>query len=355
MRVLVVLTLDARICVAQPPVPLGTRNYPGEVQPDHAFLERVDINSGIISTWPFSIFSDTYLIPKFSACEPLHPPTMAAPQSDPNPSGEPELFHVSLGPTSSNTPTIIYLHGMLSGHLECALVAPYLSDSYHLILVDLNGHSDSAAISPFTIPAMADRVASLIRRRAHNGSAHVIGVSMGGYVALDLARRYPSLVESVFNAGAVPLQDRKAAVWMLSHPSIVWYLFRLSLVWFPALSLWMQSRRGVVISDELFAAMRQNLRWELVRDVLGSMLPFGWKELSEIRPRVLGIAAALGENVEVMRREGAVLREKGNRASRAVVLRKARHPWVLQYPELFARGVRAWVEGKELPEEYEAL
>ncbi|KAK0714500.1 Alpha/Beta hydrolase protein [Lasiosphaeris hirsuta] len=281
---------------------------------------------------------------------------MASPQPKPALALNPELFHISFGPVSTKTPTIIYLHGMISSHLESANMAPYLSDAYHLLLVDLNGHSNSAAITPYTIPAMADRVASLIRRRARNGTAHVVGVSMGGYVALDLARRYPSLVESVFNAGAVPLQDNRIAVWMLSHPGIVWYLFKLSFDWLPtSLVQWMQSRRGVIISDELLVDMRRNLRWDVVRDVLGSMLLFGSKELAEIRPRVVGVAAALSEDIEAMRREGLVLRENGNRASRAVVLEKAVHAWVLQYPELFARGVRAWVEGEELPEEYEAL
>lgn len=277
-------------------------------------------------------------------------------QTQPEPSAEPELFYISLGPSSTKSPTIVHLHGMLSGHLESANVAPHLSSTYHLLLVDLNGHSNSSQISPYTIQSMADRIAALIQHRAHSGTAHVIGVSMGGYVALDLARRYPSRVQSVFNAGAVPLQDRKIAVWMLSHPSIAWYLFKLSLDWLPVRATqWMQSRKGVVLSDELVAAMRGNLRWELIRDVLGSMLHFGWEDLADIKPRVLGIAAALGEDVETMRREGVVLRENGDKASRAVVLRKAAHPWILQFPELFARGVRAWIEGKELPEEYEAL
>jgi hypothetical protein len=61
-----------------------------------------------------------------------------------------------------------------------------------------------------------------------------------------------------------------------------------------------------------------------------------------------------GDDVEGCRGVGRVLRE-GNPASRAVVVEEAFHGWDLQFPEVFARGVIAWVEGRELPAEYKVL
>jgi len=42
--------------------------------------------------------------------------------------------------------------------------------------------------------------------------------------------------------------------------------------------------------------------------------------------------------------------------SRAFVVTNAVHGWDLQFPSVFAEGVRAWVEAsEELPEEFEEL
>ena len=44
-----------------------------------------------------------------------------------------------------------------------------------------------------------------------------------------------------------------------------------------------------------------------------------------------------------------------NPECKAFVVRDAVHLWDLQLPELFARGVRAWVDGSEMPTEFEVL
>ena len=269
----------------------------------------------------------------------------------PSPAPELELFHVEQGPASADT--IVFLHSLFTCHLESAAVVPHLAD-YHLLLADLNGHSGSAAVRPHTIQAMADGVAALIRRRAHGGAAHVVGTSMGGFTALELARRYPELVRSVFSAGAVPPDG--FAGWLVRRPSLSWYLLQPTMAWVPGwLLCWAQARRGVVLSADLHAAMLGNLRWEVTHDVLSSMALFSWDDLAGVRARTLGVAGGLDENVEAMKREGDVLSENAGEGSRAVVVRHAVHAWILQHPELFAKGVRAWIEGGELPKEFEAL
>lgn len=118
------------------------------------------------------------------------------------PSKDDELFYVSINPAGSTT--VIFLHGVLSCHLEWEHVTPYLSPDYHLIVVDLNGHSNSSKILPVLLPASTDCVADLITRHAHGGKAHVVGLSMGGFIALELGRCYPELVHSVC--------DRRASI-----------------------------------------------------------------------------------------------------------------------------------------------
>ena len=71
--------------------------------------------------------------------------------------------------------------------------------------------------------------------------------------------------------------------------------------------------------------------------------------------RVMLIAGGKNDDVEATRLAGQIIKEKCP-GSRAFVVRDAVHGWDLQFPELFAHGVRAWVEGvEELPREFEEL
>lgn len=311
--------------------------------------------------------------------------TMAFPDpSSASSSQQPPLFHLSVNPSAPTT--VVLLHGLLSSHLEYALVTPHLARDYHVLLVDLPGHSRSASprdddgddssnssSSRLTIPAMADAVASIIRQHAHpspssssagggGGAAHVVGLSMGGFVALDLARRHPGLCLSVFATGAAPFEG--AFRFLAARPWIVYALMGLLLDWTPAPVYWWMVRVGwggvERRFEELRGEMRANRRWAVVRAVYGSILAsVGWDEVRAVDAvRVLCVAAGKQDDVEATRRVGEVWRREGiaeRLGSRAVVVRGAVHAWNLQFPELFAQGVRAWIEGTELPKEFESL
>lgn len=71
--------------------------------------------------------------------------------------------------------------------------------------------------------------------------------------------------------------------------------------------------------------------------------------------RVMLVAGGKTDDVESTKTMGQIIKKKCP-ASRAFVVRQAVHGWDLQYPELFAQGVRAWVEGEDtLPKDFEEL
>lgn len=89
--------------------------------------------------------------------------------------------------------SVVLLHVLFSCGLEWKQVCPKLS-SYHLLVPDLPCHSASRGVcrrEDFSLELCADYVADLIRERAHDGRAHLVGMSTGGFVALELARKYP--------------------------------------------------------------------------------------------------------------------------------------------------------------------
>lgn len=86
---------------------------------------------------------------------------------------------------------LVLLHGFPLDHTTWNEVAPFLENDFNLILPDLRGFGQSTTVeSPYSISDMADDVALLLD---HLGieRAGVAGHSMGGYVALAFAKKYP--------------------------------------------------------------------------------------------------------------------------------------------------------------------
>jgi pimeloyl-ACP methyl ester carboxylesterase len=93
--------------------------------------------------------------------------------------------------------TIVFAHGLLmSGRMFDAQVAA-LSDRYRCIAFDHRGQGKSA--TPFTgydMDTLAEDAAGLIRALGA-GPCHFVGLSMGGFVGMRLAVRYPELLRSL--------------------------------------------------------------------------------------------------------------------------------------------------------------
>lgn len=95
---------------------------------------------------------------------------------------------LSLTRSGSGEPLLL-LHGMGSSRRDFATLAPSLAERFEVILVDLPGVGESPTlpVRP-TVAAIADSVEATLDA-AGFGSVHVLGNSLGGRVALELARR----------------------------------------------------------------------------------------------------------------------------------------------------------------------
>ncbi len=118
----------------------------------------------------------------------------------------------------SHTP-IVFLHGLSTCHLEFSRATPFLCKDYDLILVDLPGHSGSRDILPFTLDNAIKALSRLISTKVIGGRAHVVGLSLGGVVALEFARRCPELVLSQFCTGCAPLSGYRKC--FISRPRLM--------------------------------------------------------------------------------------------------------------------------------------
>lgn len=90
-------------------------------------------------------------------------------------------------------PTIVLLHGFLENVAMWTNLVSDFSDKYEVICIDLLGHGKTDCLGyVHTMEDMAEAVFAVLSQ--HNiEKAHVIGHSMGGYVALAMAEKKPHL------------------------------------------------------------------------------------------------------------------------------------------------------------------
>jgi pimeloyl-ACP methyl ester carboxylesterase len=88
-------------------------------------------------------------------------------------------------------PAIVLVHGFPLDSRIWDAQAEDLSDRYRVIAPDLRGFGQTRSETPFTIASLADDLHSFLKEL---GALPCIfgGLSMGGYVALAYARKYPA-------------------------------------------------------------------------------------------------------------------------------------------------------------------
>ncbi|MFI9509717.1 alpha/beta fold hydrolase [Nocardia sp. NPDC052566] len=103
---------------------------------------------------------------------------------------------------------LVLIHGGLStGEANFAALLPELAKTRKVVAVDLQGHGHTPDIDrPLRYEGLADDIAALITHLGL-GKADVLGYSLGGGVALQLAARTPDLVNKMIVASATYRSD----------------------------------------------------------------------------------------------------------------------------------------------------
>ncbi|MEV4127595.1 alpha/beta hydrolase [Nocardia sp. NPDC049707] len=113
-------------------------------------------------------------------------------------------IHVSQdGP--DDAPALVLIHGLAASTHWWDWLVPLLTDSYHVIRLDLLGHGSSAKPvgNGYSIPQQGNRVAAVLEQLGIQ-HAIVVGHSTGGSVATSLAEQRPDLVTALAFIGTGP-------------------------------------------------------------------------------------------------------------------------------------------------------
>lgn len=89
-----------------------------------------------------------------------------------------------------NRPGIVLVHGGGAHAGWWDHIAPWFSDSYQVVAVDLSGHGDSDHRPLYTLETWTEEALSVARVAGIAGPPVVVGHSMGGFVAIAAAARY---------------------------------------------------------------------------------------------------------------------------------------------------------------------
>jgi 3-oxoadipate enol-lactonase len=116
---------------------------------------------------------------------------------------------------------VAFIAGLASDHLEWlpAHVPAFTAAGYQCVLFDNRdaGQSDESPVAAYTIRMLADDATGLLKQLGIK-QAHIVGESMGGMIAQELAINHPELVRSLTLvctwARSVPFHQALSASWI---------------------------------------------------------------------------------------------------------------------------------------------
>ncbi|WP_170322268.1 alpha/beta fold hydrolase [Acrocarpospora macrocephala] len=252
------------------------------------------------------------------------------------------IFVQEAGPVGA--PVVVLLHGVgTSGWMWTKQVSELAADT-HVLVPDLPGHGESNAHAWISIADTARLVAEVIAARAPEGKAHVVGLSLGGYVGVQLAATAPEVVASAIVSGVnvlpFPNPGRMRLMGTLIAPVMKWGpVLRANA---RALNVPPEDIDGYQSAAR--ATTRQAFR-KVSDEALGFRLP---AQAKESRCPVLAVA---GETEHDLIKRSLAEIAAAFPAGEACLAPGVGHAWNGEKPGLFTAMIRARITGAPLPEE----
>ena len=253
------------------------------------------------------------------------------------------LYYQETG--ARNGETLVFLHGGgLAGWIWEEQVKAF--PDYHCLVPDLPEHGKSAGVQPFTLEDAASRVVDLVRERAPDGKAHLVGLALGAQVILQILATAPEVVRNALITGTL-LQSTP-------HTESLQELLDYTLTDYKVVKdsrfLIKANMRMYNISKSHFDQFQESTRRikadsmdRILQANLFFTLPPGL-EKADIPVRVM-----MGEKDYKVIKESAGELIRAIPQSEAYLVPKRGHMWSMESPELFNQVLRSFINKEELP------
>lgn len=248
-----------------------------------------------------------------------------------------ERYPIEHGPRSGES--IILLHGGNVGNWMWEPQVDRLAGR-HVITPDVVAFGARSAQPWPGLSGAADDIAEIIRERAMDGRAHVVGLSMGGVIGVHLAMRHPDVVRSCMVTGAAMtgvggFERRLAELQLRSWHTRWFWSMQAAMFRIPA------DARELFISDGM--RVDKDAATRMYREIFGGSMPerrhgytgpmlaiAGGRESRSVAAAFPALAAAMPQ-------------------TRTWVAPGMRHVWSIQDSGLFAKTIVDFVERDVVP------
>jgi 3-oxoadipate enol-lactonase len=243
--------------------------------------------------------------------------------------------------TGRGTP-LLFLHGLGSCSQDWEFQVAEFSKDYQVITLDLRGHGQSAKPrGPYSVEMLASDVAGLLRALGVE-AAHVVGLSLGGAIAFQMAVSFPTLTRSLVIVNSAP----DAKIRTLRQRLLVATRFAM-------VRLLGLRRVGNALSKNLFpgpdlAGVRAVFMERFARNDRDSYLAalralLGWSVSAQVELITCPTLAIAADNdyTPVAIKEAYVAKIPG---AKLVIVPDSRHAMPVEKPQLFNSALRAFLE-----------
>ncbi|MFB9677555.1 alpha/beta fold hydrolase [Streptosporangium vulgare] len=252
------------------------------------------------------------------------------------------IFVQEAGP--ADAPVVVLLHGVgTSGWMWTKQVLELATDT-RVLVPDLPGHGKSNTHPWVSIADTARLVAEVIASRAPEGRAHVVGLSLGGYVGAYLTATAPEVVTGAIVSGVNVLPFPNPGVMRLMGT-----LMAPVMKWGPVLRA---NARALNVPaedvDGYRSAARATTR-QAFRKVNDEALRFRLPDRAKESP--CPVLAVAGENEHDLTRRSLAEIAAAFPAGEACLAPGVGHAWNGEKPGLFTAMIRSRITGGPLPGE----
>ena len=246
-------------------------------------------------------------------------------------------YPIEHGPRTGES--IILLHGGNVGNWMWEPQVDRLADR-HVITPDVVAFGARSVERWPGLGGAADDIADIIRERAIDGRAHVVGLSMGGVIGVHLAMRHPEVVRSCMVTGAAMtgvggLERRLAELQLRSWDRRWFWSMQAAMFRIPA------DARELFVSDGM--GVDKDAATRMYREIFAGSMPVaapgytgpilaiaGARESKSVSAAFPALAAAMPQ-------------------TRTWTAPGMRHVWSIQDPDLFTRTIVEFVDHDVVP------
>lgn len=251
----------------------------------------------------------------------------------------------------NNGETMIFLHGEgIAGWMWDKQVEAF--SDYHCIVPDLPGHGKSAEVESFAVQSAADMIIDIIKNKAKNGKAHLVGMSLGAQIVVQILSTAPEVINHALISGALVRNSQPTETFLelLNHLIEVYLPDKNKTIRI------MSYVRSYNIPKNLRGKFKESTYIiepysldKIIRENMLFRMPSGLKNVN------VPVLVMTGQKDFIIIKESAIDLLNMLPNSKGAMALKVGHLWNMENPELFNSVLKSWLKEENLPKGIEFM